>query len=803
MEQVPENFFSWYLDAGITEILQNVKHNFASSWRYLNIAGLLKTLFSPYRRLQVEKKAPEYGVTSVFDKIVFNTTSRAVGAFVRLALIFTGLVSLTLIAIATLIYNTILIIIPPLSLPKYLKLSANTITEEDLLSAETFTKKLKASSLFRYVSQFFDEQFAGLFDSLGNPQDLNIHAGQHISEVLADLAKSNKNLSLYLDQKSIKPETFINLVTTIDHYLSSPPKKPLAPIGQTLSFGYTRTLERFAREISGQNLYLTPTEKEALQEIEKILTRPQNNNILLAGEPGVGRHATIENLATAITASHLPNLSAKQLIYLDTIALAGTGKNLVAVKSNFESVLVEAKNAGNVILVVDQIDKIVSAKDSRLDLSEVLTFALSQSDLPIIGITTPDEFSEYIRPNAAVLKFFERIDLEEPKPAETLQVLVGKALNALGREKIASDLSALSEIVERSNQLIADRKQPEKAIVLFDEVRAEAASLGQRVTVQLVDTIISLKTKTPVGALTKSESAKLKDLEGILHKRIIGQNEAIDGIAKAMRRARTEIENTQKPIGSFLFLGPTGVGKTETAKALAEAYFGDENKMTRVDMSEFQAGDAQARLIGDISSKSPGILTSQVRDHPYGILLLDEFEKANPAVHNLFLQVLDEGYLSDAFGKKVSFSNIIIIATSNAGAEFIREQLAGGNDQPELSDKLISYVLEKGLFSPELINRFDGVIVYHPLTEDEIVKVTALMLKKLSVKLKEAKNITLELTDELAAKVAKAGYNTQFGARPIKRLIQDKIEDEIAKMIIDEKVKNGDRISASTLLGFT
>ncbi|MBI3283192.1 ATP-dependent Clp protease ATP-binding subunit [Candidatus Curtissbacteria bacterium] len=805
-----ENFFSWYLDAGVGQILDQAKHNLASSWRYLNIAGLIKTLFAPYRRMQVEKKTPRYGVESIFDKIVFNLISRLIGAFVRAALITTGIISLVLIATVTVFYITVWLLIPPLSIPGYLKIKTNTITEKDLESKAAFLQKLKKSSLFRHVSQFFDQEFAVLFENL-DPQNFGTKAGSKIAEVLADIGKSSKNLSDYLAKKGIRQQTYINLVTTTNYIISIVPKKPLAPIGQTLSFGYTRTLEQFARRIIGQELSLTPTEKEAIEAIEKILTRPQNNNILLVGEPGVGRHATIEDLAVAIATSHLTNLSAKQLVYLDTIALAGTGKNLVEVKSNFQSVLVEARNAGNVILVIDQIDKITSAKDSRLDLSEVLTFALRESDLPIIALTTPDEFNEYLRPNAAVLKFFERIDLVEPQPEETLQILVGRALNALEKERIASDLLALVEIVARSNQLIADKKQPEKAIILFDEITALARDLGQKITVELVDTVISQKTKTPIGALTKSESEKLKNLETLLHKRIIGQNEAIEQIAKAMRRARVEIENTQKPIGSFLFLGPTGVGKTETAKALAEAYFGDEIKMVRLDMSEFQANDGLARLIGDIGSKSPGILTSQVRDHPYGILLLDEFEKASPTVHNLFLQVLDEGFLTDAFGKKVSFSNIIIIATSNAGAEFIREQLQSAQtgvtpDQAHqgspLSERLINFILENGLFSPELINRFDGVIVYHPLTEDEVVKVTILMLKNLSDKLKEAKNITLEVTDELAARVAKTGYNPQFGARPIKRLIADKLEDEIAKLIIDGSVKNGDKIAASTLLGF-
>ena len=270
------------------------------------------------------------------------------------------------------------------------------------------------------------------------------------------------------------------------------------------------------------------------------------------------------------------------------------------------------------------------------------------------------------------------------------------------------------------------------------------------------------------------------------------------------RRSRAEIDTGNRPIGSFLFLGPTGVGKTETAKALAEAYLGSEETMVRFDMSEFQDENGLLRLIGNAQTKLPGVLATKISQQPYGLLLLDEFEKASVSVHNLFLQVFEEGAATDAFGKKINFDNIIIIATSNAGAEFIRESLQrsllGKGDS--LSKKLIEHVLQKGLFTPELINRFDAVVVYHPLTPSEVQEIANLMLTQLAKKLKETRNITLEISQDLAQKVAQQGFDPQFGARPIRRLIADKIEDAIAKMIIDGTVKNGDRITASTLLKF-
>ncbi len=373
--------------------------------------------------------------------------------------------------------------------------------------------------------------------------------------------------------------------------------------------------------------------------------------------------------------------------------------------------------------------------------------------------------------------------------------------------------------------MIADRRQPEKSIITLEDSISSAQSAGKnQVTIKIVDKILAERTKIPVGKITKTELAKLKDLEAFLHQRIVGQNEAIVEISKAMRRARTGLAKSNRPMGSFLFLGPTGVGKTETAKALAEAYFGSsneqnvsrsgelfgaENKMVRLDMSEFQESDSVKRLIGDNVTQTPGQLSNLISQNPYGLLLVDEFEKANAGVANLFLQILDEGKLTDAFGKKVSFTNMIIIATSNAGAEFIREQVAAktsrgplDNQGDPLTKKLVEYVLSKGIFNPELVNRFDAVVVYQPLTQKEVVAVSKLMLNQLATQLKDSKNINLQINDQLAQTVAQKGYNIQFGARPLQRLIQDKIEDGIAKMIIAGEVNVGTTIPVQTLLKF-
>ena len=817
---LPANFLAWHWRQALPQFVKSRLQNLATTFGYFNILTLSRSLFTPYRRLVQRDK------TSILDRLSFNLISIAIGATVRAVLIIAGVTAAIIAAIFDLLIVILYSLLPLLSLPKYLNLRQNLVTERDIQNPKRFVNKLTASPLFHKLYQFFDNQFASTFGGI-QPAALEISKNQTIPDVIITLAKEWPKLEIYLEQKSVKIPQFKLLVESLARQQQTPEAKP-QPIGRLLSFGYTNTLEKFSTELTKSANFRGTTSQEILAQIEKVLNRPQNNNLLLVGEPGVGRHATLENLAVAIAQSFLPSIKGKRLMLLDTIALAGSAKTYVEIENNFQQVLVEAKNAGNIILAIDQIDRIASPRESRLDLSQVLTTVLKNNSLPIIGITTIDDFNEFIRPNVNFLKLFEKIDIEEPTEDQTVSILTDIALDFLQKEKIATRFTAILEIVEKSNRLLPERKQPEKSILLLEDCLAEAKSRGLRfIDENLVDAVLGQKTKTPVGKITQGEASILKNLEGVLHKRIIGQNEAIEEIAKSLRRARAGIETGKKPIGSFLLLGPTGVGKTETAKALAQLYFGSEENMIRLDMSEYQGQDSINRLIGDAQNKNQGILTSLIRQHPYGLLLVDEFEKANTAVHNLFLQILDEGFLTDATGHKASFDNIIIIATSNAGGEFIREQLKVTpgvqiSSTPQVPDKITSevgfdssevekigdslpknlteYILDKGLFTPELINRFDGVIVYHPLTPEEVVQVAALMLKNLAKKIKETKNITLVISPDLAKKVAEAGFDPAFGARTIRRLIADKIEDEIARMIIDGSIKNGDKIETENLL---
>jgi len=792
---LPRDYFTYHFSLALPNYIKTRPNHLAQIAGFFNIANLLKNLFAPYRRLTLTKK------TTLWDRISFDLISIAIGAIVRLILIATGLITLGFFAIFD-FASIAIYAIPIFSMAGYNQKKQNTFYEDEIENGQKFQGKITKSPYFLAVSRFFDADFEKTLTTITSPKDLGISSLQTPPQMLSILSQKLHSLKSYLEKESIDQESFSTFLNYVKNYLDNPPKARVTPIGQFLSFGYTNTLDQFAEELTIKALPHYVVKKELLEKIESILTRPRSNNVLLVGETGVGRHSVLESLASAVAKYELPSLKNKRLMLLDTVALLGSNPNIVEIKANFEALLLEAKHAGNIILAIDEIDRISSTLENHIDLSEVINAVLNDNSMPIIGITTQEAYSKFIRPNSEMTSLFEKLDIEEPTKLETLSILVGKALDLYSRKGIATTLTALLEIAEKSGEIPDERHQPEKSIIAFEDAGASAEKDKKNVIdLEVVDSALAKISKIPIGKIKETEKEKLKDLEGFLHKRIIGQNEAMVEIAKAMRRARSGIETARKTMGSFLFLGPTGVGKTETAKALCQAYFGPENKMIRLDMTEYQGQDALVRLIGNSETKSPGQLATLIRQNPYGVLLLDEFEKASPEVQNLFLQIIDEGHLTDAFGKKVAFTNIITIATSNAGAEFIREEVEKGQTT-DLAKKVVDFVLSKNLFSPELLNRFDATVVYKPLTPQEVAQVAKLMLENLAQSLKETKNVTLEITDNLAAAVAQKGFNAEFGARPIRRLIADKIEDGIAKLVISEQIKNGDTITSQDLLKF-
>jgi len=392
-----------------------------------------------------------------------------------------------------------------------------------------------------------------------------------------------------------------------------------------------------------------------------------------------------------------------------------------------------------------------------------------------------------------ILNLFGVVKVSEINEQETIFILENLTLGYENKYKKFVSYQAIRDIVRYSGRYIQDVPFPKKAIDLLEEVVVYTVRYAKSKVVlpEYVSKLVSKKTDIPVGQLEKKEKEILLNLENLIHQRIINQEEAVTEVSTALRRARAEVTARSGPMGTFLFLGPTGVGKTETAKALAEVYFGSENKMIRLDMSEFQNVTDIPRLIG--SPEEEGFLTTQVRESPFSLILLDEIEKAHPNILNLFLQVLDEGYLTDGLGRKVDFKNSIIIATSNAGYQIILKALKLRTEWTGVKKEILDYLFEQGTFRPEFINRFDAMVVYKPLSKENLLDISELLLQKIKKSLKE-KEIDFIITPGLKEKIAELGYDPAFGARQMKRVIQDKVENVLASALLSGELKKGAQI---------
>lgn len=579
-------------------------------------------------------------------------------------------------------------------------------------------------------------------------------------------------------------------------------KKP--GVGKRWAVGHTVNVDKYAIDITEsikeKNLPLHVVgRKREIESIERILSRKGENNALVIGRPGGGRSTIVYSFAKKILEGRSVSiLNYKRVLELDMQAMFAGLKTPGEILERFKIVFSEAANAGNIILIIDNIHNYIGKQESigSFDISPSLIPYLSSHDLQIIGISTFKDFHKQIETNPSVMNFFEKVEIEEPTKKETLFILEDLLPSFEKQYNLKVKYKALGAIIDVTDRYIQDVPFPEKAIDFLGEVMTYTKTKTDSKTVlfEHIAKIISQKTKIPTGEIKKTEKEKLLNLEEVIHKRLINQEEAVNILADAMRRTRAGVARQERPIGAFLFLGPTGVGKTETCKTLAESYFGSEARMIRLDMSEYQNVESIERLIGSIDGKRQGQLTNAIRENPFSLVLLDEIEKAHSKILNLFLQVLDEGRLTDSLGRTVSFRNSIIIGTSNAGAEFIRQHVGEKANYAYsfFKKELTEYLLSERIFRPEFLNRFDAVIVFKPLTKENLVKIATLMLKRLNKRLSEGKGIQFMVDEKLAKKVAELGYHPEFGARPMNRVIQDRIENKIAKQILGGKLRRGD-----------
>ena len=634
----------------------------------------------------------------------------------------------------------------------------------------------------------------------------------------------------------------------------------------------TPTLDQFSRDMTMDarmgNLDPVIGREKEIERVLQILSRRMKNNPCMVGEPGVGKTAVAEGIAYLIAAGDVPDtVRDKRLLSLDLSSRVAGSKYRGEFEERIKKVIAEVKNAGNVILFVDELHTIIGAggAEGAIDASNILKPSLSRGEIQMIGATTRTEYRKYIEKDAALERRFQPVYVEEPTNEETVEILKGLRPAYEEHHHVEISDQALETAVSLSVRYISDRFLPDKAIDLMDEACSrkrlgfgkkakktlpleleiqalsddlenlleaggidEAAELlkkqrkleakldkmkqnknAKNVVVDAEDIadVVSVWTKIPVNKLTEQESKRLERLEEELHKRVVGQNEAVDAVAKAIKRSRVGLKDPKRPVGSFLFLGPTGVGKTELSKALAEAVFGSEDALIRVDMSEYMEKHSVSKLIGSppgyVGFEEGGQLSEKVRSNPYSVILFDEIEKAHSDVFNILLQVLDDGHITDSQGRKVDFKNTIIIMTSNTGAQRIIDPkklgfVTASNADTEHEDMKKNVMDEvKQNFKPEFLNRIDDIIVFRALTEDDVRNISNLLLKELKQRVASQMEIQLKFGDAVKKLIFEKGYDKKYGARPLKRAIQTNIEDELAEAVLKGEIKRGDTVQVT------
>jgi len=531
------------------------------------------------------------------------------------------------------------------------------------------------------------------------------------------------------------------------------------------------------------------------EEMFRVVAGGQQS-IILVGDNGVGKRSIVEGVAQKMVMDDVPKrMRDKRMVRLSISSLLA-GTTPAGAVERLQRIMREIARAGNIILFIHNIHELigVSAGDGEgpsLDVAGTLAEYLAHGRFLTLATTTNDDYARYFA-GSSLSSLMSKVEIREMDENQTIQVLESKVGYAEYKQKVFFSYNAIEKSAQLARKFIHEAYLPGSALEIMTEAAVHTfAKKGANalVTAEEVAQVVAQKTKIPVTTVTADESEKLMRLEEQMHKRVIGQDEAVNLVANSLRRARAEIRSTNRPISSFLFLGPTGVGKTELAKTIAAVYFGGEDKIIRLDMSEYQERGSIDRLIGLAGQKGTGILTEAVRRNPFALILLDEIEKADKDILNLFLQVLDDGRLTDSTGHVYDFTNVIIIATSNASATYVQEQLHRGLSTDAIKEHLLHGELGSS-FKPEFLNRFDGIVLFKPLTRADIKTVAGLMLKRLSLDL-ESKGVLMEITNGVLEFLADVGFDPDFGARPMRRAIQERIENKLAEMLLSGQIKHG------------
>jgi ATP-dependent Clp protease ATP-binding subunit ClpA len=617
----------------------------------------------------------------------------------------------------------------------------------------------------------------------------------------------------FLLQRSIQKEDFLgastwveeinNIEKTEKRWWSKDSLGKIPSIGKDWDFGKTFVLQKFAHPIKDDPIYKSLDLNSSYglseeEELENILIKNTSANAMIVGDYIAGMFSILARLGKKIESGRVsPTVENKKLWVLDvSLIFSASQNNKAAFEENIVKIFNDAVQSGNVILAIDDLPALVEGSHAiTLSIEEVLRPFLHSDKLQLIALADKKRFHEVLETNIPLLESFEKIMLKEKKDEE---MILGMAKDKVAEIEKVGDVyftfQAIKTATESALRFFAFEVLEDKLFDILIGVTPKVLSEKRKfVLASDVSKFVFEKTGVPQGDIGPEEKDKLLRLEELLRKKIIGQEDAVLAISQALRRSRAGVASSKRPMGVFLFLGPTGVGKTETAKALASVFFGGEASIMRLDMSEFNNTDGVSKLIGSFGDGSVGILTSMLREKQYGVILLDEFEKASKDVHDIFLQIFDEGFFTDARGKKVNARNTMIIATSNAGSDMIWQIQERGEKLGDKKDTIVESLISQNIYRPELLNRFDGVILFHTLNDEDLTKVAQKTLGDLERRLKE-KGVKLIVDDALLEFLKTKGFDKKFGARPMIRVVQDSIEDPIARKMITGEIKSGSSV---------
>ena len=769
-----ENFSLFFLKKikGFIEVIINILIFLPY---FFSVSKLIKTLFHPWKNLVVKKTKPGFDLGEWLNRKTFNFISRGIGFFMRFSLLFFYF-----------ILQIFFIILIPFIFIIYL----------------TFLP-------FLYLKFLFEEPLEQKIEKIKNKFMKTHLLKDENREKVIEWFKSYYS-RFYQENNWWK---IYNLIT-------------IPPLARDWAVGYTPSLDNFCDELTSSSYQkkiknIIDREKE-INQIERLLSKAEEANVLIVGEEGIGKHTIVDALSKKIYEGLTTSLLAyKRILKINMEKVLSEKTDKIHQEKLLEDLLFEAAQAKNIIVFIDHFEKYYQF------FSVIEKFAKTP-DIQFIGITTPFFYQKIIFPREKIIQFFSKVNVYEVSKEEAVNILLNLAFDFEIRYNLIIPYETIKTIIEKSDYYITYIPFPEKAIQLLDEACVITKEIYAKenqtkknlnkpiVLPETIDKILMEKIHMPI-TFNQQLKEKLLLLEKLLRSNILHQEETIKEIVSTLKISFITIGKRKKPLASFLFLGPTGVGKTETAKTIAEVFFKTStytndtiniqnqshlntasfNYLLRFDMSLYQSKKDIPKLIGSPETGTPGLLTTAIREHPFGVLLLDELEKADRDLINIFLTILDEGYFTDGYGKRVDCKNLIIIATSNAGSSFIYEKLNQKRviNLSNFNQTLVNYLIEKNIFSPEFLNRFDGIIFFKPLTHEAIIDVAKKIIKSISQDIYRLHKIKLIVSEEYLTNLAYKSYHPQFGARDMERLIKKEIEDKIAKMLFENKIKEGEKLT--------